>query len=487
MALRIDIDRSFQDDIDLADLIEQKTPTRFGKASGNGVRRTVKGACPWCGGEDRFAVFVNERPQRYICGIHKAQGCGKHGDPIQFIRDWENRTFREAVAILTGKDMPVVKPGSTKQTQAAAGGDWKSETWQNRAAQFSVDAEKRLWKDEGKDVLSYLLARGFTEETMKHAHLGMAPYKGSSIARDEPGPAPCLVVPWIDRKHSRYWRVELRDTRSGIAQNRRYESLPGSSVSDGLYGAQSFNRPIFLVEGAIDALSIAQEASDLVAIVATGSTGGSQHDRWLMRLANAPQVFVAFDAEKQAEQSASKWIHNLANATRWRTPIGKDANEMLMRGLSIRLWVEAALSTIETDQEETAIESPRTFASYDEFLSVVDHIGMKVFGEGCTITLLPKGYTHDQRIADLRDAGAFTDEGEQEWERAMWRKIREARARAGIPRWLIPGTEDWNEQVARSGLKDMRERRRAWFDQQKRLNDVVLAEEANRLPTPIIV
>src|SRR6266702_6604643 len=72
-----------------------------------------------------LAVFVNERPQRYICGIHKAQGCGKHGDPIQFIRDWENRTFREAVAILTGKDMPVVKPGSTKQTQAAAGGDWK--------------------------------------------------------------------------------------------------------------------------------------------------------------------------------------------------------------------------------------------------------------------------------------------------------------------------------------------------------------------------
>ncbi len=96
--MAVNIDRSFLDqvlaDVDLVSLIEQKTPTRFGKAAGNGSKRTQKGPCPFCkAGTDRFAVFVTDRPQRYICGINGNTGgnagCGARGDAINFLRDYE--------------------------------------------------------------------------------------------------------------------------------------------------------------------------------------------------------------------------------------------------------------------------------------------------------------------------------------------------------------------------------------------------------------
>lgn len=60
-------------------------------------------------------------------------------------------------------------------------------------------------------------------------------------------------------------------------------------------------------------------------------------------------------------------------------------------------------------------------------------------------------------------------------ERARMRRVSEARAYVGIPSWLIPNTPDWNKQVTRNGLREMLARRQAWFNQQKRPQDVVAA------------
>jgi len=348
--MAISIDRSFLEQVDLVSLIEQRTPVRFGKPAGNGSKRTVKGPCPFCqAGTDRFAVFVNDSPQRYLCGIH-GHGCGAHGDAIDFLRQYEHLPFAGAVAALGGEGVPQVKYHEQPVPGAA---DWQSEKWQRRTAQFVKDSEGRLWNSEAREqVLRYLIGRGFTEETIRKAHLGATYNKRTEVLY--------LVIPWYDSKHDRYWRVTLRDIRPDVDKKHRYQNVTGSSVSEGLYLADSlaFNRPVFLVEGELDALSIAQEAGDRVSVVATGTTSGSQNDRWLMRLANVPHVFVAFDAEQQAEASASQWLTHLSNATRWRTPIGKDANEMLVRGLNIRLWVESALSTLaEPDPEPSAVQN----------------------------------------------------------------------------------------------------------------------------------
>jgi hypothetical protein len=224
-----------------------------------------------------------------------------------------------------------------------------------------------------------VLHRGFTEETIKAAHLGAAYHKDT----------PAVVIPWYDVKHSLYWRVSFRNVGPGW----RYDNYYGSSVSEGLYLADSlaFKRPVFLVEGELDALSIAQEAGNLVSVVATGSTGGSHHPKWLMRLAQVLHVFVAFDSEAKAEKSAAYWLDALPNATRWHTPIGKDANEMLQRELNIRLWVESALSLLSEQ------------ATPERFVNRARGLIESVFGP-CTMRVFPKGsFTLADHVAELQE------------------------------------------------------------------------------------
>jgi hypothetical protein len=105
--------------------------------------------------------------------------------------------------------------------------------------------------------------------------------------------------------------------------------------------------PLMLVEGEIDAISIIQEAQTLITVVATGSAQNGRLNMWLAKLALAPHVFVAFDAEPKGEEGSAYWLRTLLNASRWRTSIGKDANDMLVKGGDIKLWVQAALSTLE--------------------------------------------------------------------------------------------------------------------------------------------
>jgi DNA primase len=114
----ININRKLLEEVDLISLIEQHSSTRFEKPYGNGYKRTQKGACPWCSGRDRFAVFVNDRPQRYKCGIH-GNGCGKSGDAITFLREYENMSFAQAYATLAGGEIDMRQDhGEERQVQA---------------------------------------------------------------------------------------------------------------------------------------------------------------------------------------------------------------------------------------------------------------------------------------------------------------------------------------------------------------------------------
>jgi hypothetical protein len=79
-----------------------------------------------------------------------------------------------------------------------------------------------------------------------------------------------------------------------------------------LYGADylTLDKPVVLVEGEIDALTVQQVAGDLVTAVATGATGGARRAGWVAQLALAPFVLVAFDVDPNAagDQAAAWWL-----------------------------------------------------------------------------------------------------------------------------------------------------------------------------------
>jgi hypothetical protein len=102
------------------------------------------------------------------------------------------------------------------------------------------------------------------------------------------------------------------------------------------------NAPAMLVEAPLDALSIIQEAGDLVAVVAA-STSWGRVERWIGRLALASVVLLGFDADQAGEQSAAWWCKAIgAKVKRWR-PYWDDPNAMLQAGVDLRAWIREGL------------------------------------------------------------------------------------------------------------------------------------------------
>jgi hypothetical protein len=130
-----------------------------------------------------------------------------------------------------------------------------------------------------------------------------------------------------------------------------------------LYLAESLlleRQAVVLLEGEFDALSVAQECGDLVAVVATGTSKGSRTPRWISLLSRQKRVLVAFDAERdKGDVDAGWWIQRLSNAERLR-PLWSDANQMLQDGVDVREWISAALVKPQTPIEKPARESSGT-------------------------------------------------------------------------------------------------------------------------------
>ena len=197
----------------------------------------------------------------------------------------------------------------------------------------------------GKQALDYLRRRGLSDETIRKAALGYHPGPWRAPASQwgrTTWLAQGIVIPWLIE--GGIWRLTIRDERV-TEGNRRYLQVSGGS--NGLYLAQSLllKRPaVVLTEGEFDALSLAQECGDLVAVVATGTTKGSHTPRWISLLAQQGRVFVAFDAERdKGDADAQWWTRRLGNAQRLR-PLWNDANQMLQDGVNLREWISAALA-----------------------------------------------------------------------------------------------------------------------------------------------
>ena len=136
------------------------------------------------------------------------------------------------------------------------------------------------------------------------------------------------------------WRVNIR--RPGGSP----KYIGPAGWSNALYRADLLlsGLPAVLLEGEIDALTVAQRVGDLVSAVATGSTTGGRRSPWLTRLAAAPLVLVAFDADQAGEEASAYWLSALSNARRLRPVLGKDANALAQAGGDVRAWVLEGLA-----------------------------------------------------------------------------------------------------------------------------------------------
>lgn len=322
----------------LLELIERDTDLRRVAGTRGGE---YAGPCPWCGGEDRFRVWPDADRPGYWC-----RGCGRHGDAIQYLRDHDGMTFRQACEHLgingSADERRSYRNPAPKTTKDLVPPD---QVWQNRASAFCRSAAYQLWNNKAcAEALAYLKFRGLKDETIRSAQLGYLPgdrYDPPAnwgLDRTKPLWLPKgIVIPCV--VGDVLWRVNVRRW----AGDQRYVALAGSAST--LYHADllDFSRPALLLESELDALLVQQEASDLVTALATGGSTGARHPVWVQYLARAPETLIGYDADERGEEASIWWLAHQPRARRV-SPMAKDPSEMHLLGQSVRAWVKRALT-----------------------------------------------------------------------------------------------------------------------------------------------
>lgn len=289
-------------------------------------------------GNDRLWV----QPNWGEFGWFKCNVCGDKGSGVDYLMIKRGYSKREALAYVgwkprDGSEPRFIIPKSVLAGEVHPTHSAPSAKWQETARGFIDYCREALWSEKGQEALEYLRARGLKDETIKEAQIGYNPAKLRQSAekwglKKHSILAQGITIPWIIGENE-IWRITIRDEAATESSN-RYKQVAGGS--NGLYFGflLGYDRPVILVEGEFDALSIAQEAGHYVSPVATGSTEGAHTARWIAALAQKDMVLVAFDAEEKGDKAAKWWLDRLENAHRIR-PWWKDANQMLQDGVDL--------------------------------------------------------------------------------------------------------------------------------------------------------
>ncbi|MBI4768146.1 MAG: zinc-binding protein [Deltaproteobacteria bacterium] len=306
------------------------------------------GPCPRCGGRDRLRLW----PEKGTTGRFWCRSCGWSGDGLQMIRDLKGLTFPEA---LKAWGLPTNGPrdnrsggaAGTVRTVARPG-----DIWMDQAKVFLERCQRDLWNSSGADGRTLLLDRGLKTETVKLAGLGWNAYDryqsrenwGLKPEKKEDGKPRRiwlpggLVIPGFDQ--ARIIRLKIR--RSSPGEGSRYVFVAGSSSLPMSWGLNI--KIIVLVESELDGLLLAQEAGDLVGVIAMGSAQIRPDQKTDKVLRKADLILVSLDSDQAGGREAwGFWKKNYQNARRWPVPFGKDQTEAAQKGLDLRAWVMAGL------------------------------------------------------------------------------------------------------------------------------------------------
>jgi DNA primase len=328
--------------MNLVDLIGRDTTLRKVASTHGGE---YAGPCPWCGGDDRFRVWPQADRPGYWC-----RQCGKKGDAIQYLMDHDRLRFREACERVGHLPDERPCPGPQQPPKPPPLASSPGEAWQVRARAFIEHCEQLLWTPEGTPALDYLRRRGLQDDTIQAARVGYHPterwehpeqwglgpkHKKIYLLRG-------LVFPWC--VGSELWRVVFRRDDDHIPKDERYRPIAGGGNTFYQVDTLRPNAPAMMVEGVLDALAVLQEAGDLIAVVAAGTTSG-RLERWIGRLDLASTVLIALDADHAGDTASDWWLKILSSrAKRWR-PFWDDPAAMLQDGANLRTWVREGLGT----------------------------------------------------------------------------------------------------------------------------------------------
>lgn len=327
--------------------------------------------CPLCGsgtGRSRTGAFGI-----YDNGIKwKCQACGKGGDVLDLIGEYEHITeftdrvnrLGEVLGIKIDADRPHAE--QPKQEEVI------------NFLQYFRECNRHLGETD------YYMKRGISEETAQHFMLGFDPAWTHPKAPNAPT-SPRLIIPISEYSYI------ARDTRAEIpeeAQPYKKSKAKGRESVIWTFNHKCIsanNKPLFIVEGEIDALSIIEAGGQAVGIGSIANVKGFLSLLEQRQPLTQPFI-IALDNEEteqvqRATEELTQGIKKLGGICICRNICGnsKDPNEALVTDRErlskvIRHAEEEAIKAVETEENADYEEYVRTSAEFDlyKFLNGID-------------------------------------------------------------------------------------------------------------------
>ncbi len=311
------------------------------------------GACPFCGGRDRFNLTRKPNGWRWYC-----RHCANDGynTPIDYFMRRENCTAKEAIysmARIMGGSVDLA-PHPRQEPPPQLPDNPPADTWQACAMQLIDRAQAALWDARGSKALAWLRARGLRDETIRAARLGYIPqgYNDNPEAWGKPNDNPDplyihkgILIPGIIA--GKVWYLKIRIHNPADPKD-KYRGVRGNK-STALYFADfiTADRAAVFCEGEFDALLLRQEVKDLASVITLGSaTNKLNLATWGIYLLRPSSFLIAYDADEAGKHGGDDltWLHD---SQRLQVPTlragNKDLTDFHKSGGNLYSLVESAV------------------------------------------------------------------------------------------------------------------------------------------------
>ena len=349
---------SLRETTSCADIIATMTAVTLRK---NG--RELTGACPKCGGDDRFYVT-----QDNACACRKCHT--PRMDAVGLVAWLQNATMHEAVDILSGgrqySQLPA--PPATQKTKRTDEDNAYNATWRSKVAGEAQRNHYRLLEETAgaASARSYLReTRGLAPDTWQAFTVG---YQEKTHVTGTQRTAPAISWPVCTQDGStygvKYRFLEAQDV--GKDKPLRYTSRSGTRLADSLFGAQLLYadatrryRALVICEGEINAMSIWQAANVAgVDVVSFGSEAQNTLPDWAIDYASGYGCVVTWlDTASKAQETKAQ-LASLSHVIPLQSPIRgekQDANACLLSGTLSALIQSARLRALPVAQHESVV------------------------------------------------------------------------------------------------------------------------------------
>lgn len=301
------------------------------------VGRYHVGACPFCGGDDRFTVKHTKDGDRWHC---RQCGDGKYRTVTDFVMRRDNADFKTALQTLGGDAM---RPKAERPKPQSKPITLPSADWQASALAEITAAADALYQPQGAVARAFLSARSLSESIWKVRLYGYGMAKDYIVNRWRPA----IFIPWYewDGDGEVITAVKYRFIdHDPNPKAMRYSAKKGSvfDVPYGLMTLSESHHTLLCVEGEINCDSALQCNPIGLSVLSFGSEGGGDN-RILQSLASRyKNVFVwaddVWDDPKKKARAAELKLLVKGTGRALRSPkddngVKWDANQYLKAGL----------------------------------------------------------------------------------------------------------------------------------------------------------